>query len=70
MKIKNVKRFLVEALAGFIFWTVALTPYMLFVVKVTFEQYVSWIGMQLILVPPIAPLSVRFIIWLRNKFVK
>ena len=70
MRTKKVKKFLVEALAGFIFWTVALTPYMLFIVKVTFKQYLSWIGMQLILVPPLAPFSAQFINWLRNKLVK
>lgn len=66
----KVEKFLAKALAGFIFWTVVLTPYMLFVVRVTFEQYVSWIGMQFILVPPLAPFSVRFIVWMRNKMIK
>ena len=70
MRTEKIKIFLVEALAGFIFWTVALTPYMLFIVKVTFKQYLGWIGMQLILVPPLASFSVRFIVWLRNKLLK
>jgi hypothetical protein len=31
----------------------ALTPYMLFVVKTSMDQYIAWVGMQAILVPPL-----------------
>lgn len=30
-----------------------LTPYMLFVVKTDWDQYLKWVGMQAILVPPL-----------------
>lgn len=66
----KLKTFLVEALAGFIFWTLALTPCMMLVVKVTFKQYLGWIGMQLILVPPLAPFSVQFMNWFRKKITE
>jgi len=59
-KVKNV---LLQAIAGFIFWTGTLTPYMLFVVGVSAPQYFKWFGMQLIIVPPLAPLSIWFINW-------
>lgn len=53
----NWKKIFVEAIAGFIGWTSLLTPYMVFVVRVTFRQYLSWILMQIILVPFIAPVD-------------
>jgi len=65
MKITKTKiqRILFEAIAGFIFWTAALTPYMIWIVKVDFAQYWKWVSMQLIIVPPLAPLSIRFMGW-------
>jgi len=53
------KKWLLEALCGGLLWTVFLTPYMLFVVQVTIEQYGAWLLMQAILVPPIAILVVN-----------
>lgn len=49
----RMKQFLKDAVVSFVFWTVALTPYMLFVVKTSTEQYMAWVGMQAILVPPL-----------------
>jgi len=57
------KQILLEALGGFIFWTGSLTPYMLFIVKVNAPQYWKWVSMQLIIVPVLAPLSIRFMNW-------
>lgn len=48
-----MKQFLKDAVFSFVYWTVVLTPYMIFVVHTTRSQYVTWIGMQLILVPPL-----------------
>jgi len=55
MKISKafLKQFIKDAVISFIYWTLTLTPYMLFVVKASFEQYVAWVGMQAILVPPL-----------------
>ena len=55
----KLKKIIMESLTGFIIWTILLSPYMIFVVKTTFEQYVSWVGMQAILVPLIAPIVFR-----------
>lgn len=60
------KRMLIEALCGFVFWTLFLTPYMVFVTKMSLEQYISWIGMQLILVPPISIV----VMYLTNKVLE
>ena len=72
MKITKIKiqRILFEAFAGFIFWTAALTPYMIWVVKTTPDQYVKWVLMQLIIIPPLAPLSIRFMGWFVSLFEK
>ena len=50
---KAVKQFVKDALISFVYWTATLSPYMLLVVKTTFEQYLAWVGMQAILVPPL-----------------
>ena len=42
-----------DAFVAFVFWTLTLTPYMIFIVKVNLQQYIAWIGMQAILVPPL-----------------
>jgi len=50
---------LIEALLGFTLWTAFLTPYMLFVMRVDMGQYVAWLVMQAVLVPPIAIVVIR-----------
>lgn len=49
----KIKQFVVDAVAAFVFYTLALTPYMLLVVRTTQEQYVAWLVMQAVLVPPV-----------------
>ena len=66
----DIKRFLLRAVGGFIFWTVCLTPYMVFVVKTSWIQYWKWFGAQLLIVPIIAALSIPFINWFVGKFLK
>ena len=56
----NWKRILVEAFAGFVGWTGFLTPYMILVVRTDTTQYLAWFAMQAILVPPIAPIVIKF----------
>ena len=63
----SARKFLLEALAGFIFWTVILSPYMIFVVKVDVSQYWKWAIMQIILIAPFAPFSIKFIGWFVKK---
>lgn len=53
MKKAFVKQFLKDAVVSFFYWTAVLTPYMIFVVKTTVDQYISWVVMQAILVPPL-----------------
>lgn len=52
----NWKKTLISSVVGAILWTICLTPYVVFVTKMTPEQYISWLGMQFVLVPLIAPL--------------
>lgn len=52
-KIEFLKQFLKDAVISFLYWTLTLTPYMVFVVKTDFQQYMAWVGMQAILVPPL-----------------
>ena len=66
----NLKKILLEAVTGFIFWTLFLTPYMIFIVQTTTEQYISWLGMQGILVPVIAPIVFRMTKWVIDKYEK
>lgn len=52
-KVEFLKQFLKDAVISFLYWTLTLTPYMVFVVKTDFQQYIAWVGMQAILVPPL-----------------
>lgn len=67
MKLKEI---LLEAFLGFILWTLFLTPYMIFIVKTTMVQYISWLGMQAILVPIIAPIVFRITKKAKSRLVK
>lgn len=66
----KVVRFLRDALIAFVFWTVTLSPYMIFVVKTTAQQYWAWVGMQLILVPPLGGLFAIIFRWIDKKIKK
>ncbi len=48
-----IKQFLIDAVLAFVFFTATLSLYMIFIVKVDFNQYLAWVGMQAILVPPL-----------------
>jgi membrane protein DedA with SNARE-associated domain len=60
------KKFIVEAVVGFVLWTAILTPYVLLVTLMTLSQYLSWLLMQAIIVPPVAIVVVR----VTNRFTK
>ncbi len=64
---QTVKRLLVEAIVSFIFWTGALTPYMLFVTCMTLEQYTTWLIMQAVLMPPLSILSLIVLRWAKRR---
>lgn len=61
-----IKKILLEAILGFILWTGILTPYVLFVTQMTVGQYVSWLLMQAVIVPPVAVVVLR----ITNKVTK
>ena len=65
----TIKKYLLQAVVGFVLWTGFLTPYMLLVTRVTFDQYLFWLLMQAILVPLIAPLVFRVTIRCEKKFL-
>lgn len=48
----TLKRVVKDAALSFVYFTAVLTPYMIFVVHVDKNQYIAWLGMQAILVPP------------------
>lgn len=62
----SLQQILIDAVVSFIYWTGTLTPYMVFVVQTSFEQYLSWVVMQALIVPP---LGVGFA-WIARKLTK
>lgn len=56
-----MKRFLIDALVSFIYWTGCLTPYMVCIVGIKWDQYLAWVGMQAILVPPLGALFSKIV---------
>ena len=66
----NIKKLFVEGISGFIGWTILLTPYMILITKLNFEQYLSWILMEIILVPPCSILIIRFTNYMKKRFLK
>ena len=55
----KLKKLLLEAALGFCLWTGILTPYVLLVTQMTVNQYLSWLLMQAVIVPPVAVLVLR-----------
>jgi len=60
---EKILKTLIQSFAGCILWTIFLTPYMLFIIGISIQQYVSWFSMQWVLVPFIAPV----VIYLTSK---
>lgn len=66
----RLKEFLLLSVAAFIFWTLALTPFMLLpqpswlplpiFVGMNWIQYRNWLFIQAIIVPPLGALSAYF----------
>ena len=63
----NIKKFLVEAILGFILWTLFLSPYVLLITLMSLSQYLSWLGMQAVLVPPLSIIVVNVTNKVTNK---
>ena len=53
----NYKRFARDAVISLVFWVATLTPFMVFFVRVNFQQYLSWIVTEIITAPPLGALS-------------
>jgi hypothetical protein len=66
-KIKFIKQFIKDAIVSFIYWTLALSPYMIFVVKTSLDQYIAWVAMQAILVPPLGAVFAILVRKLKSK---
>ncbi len=49
----TLRRPLRDAVLAFVYFTVLLTPYVLWVVHMTWDQYLAWLAMQTVLVPPL-----------------
>jgi len=74
----KVKEFIIYAIAASIWWIVVLTPFMLLpqpkwfplpiFVGMNFNQYLSWLVVEVIIVPPFGALSVYFIRWFGKFF--
>lgn len=64
---KKIKRFLIEGVIGCILWTILLSPYMLFITKMTAIQYMLWIVMEIILIIPLAPIVFRITKYIMSK---
>lgn len=65
----KLKGILIEAIVGFIFWTTSLTPYTLIVMQVTLTQYLQWVLMEAILVPPLAILAFRLTYKVKRRVI-
>ena len=66
----KIKQFAIDAIAAFVFYTLTLTPYMLLVVKTTWEQYAAWLVMQAVLVPPLGAIFAIIARKIKLKSVK
>lgn len=55
----KIKKVFLEAIIGFVLWTGILTPYVIFVTQMTLGQYLSWLLMQAVVVPPVAVVVLR-----------
>lgn len=66
----KIMKFLVQAIMGFILWTLILTPYMFLVTGITFDQYMFWLLMQGIIVPPTSIMVAHFTDKVYSKILK
>ena len=72
----RTKKFVIQAVAATIYWIIVMTPFMLlknpswFPIKIfvgmNSEQYVSWLALEILIIPILGVLSIYFI----RKFEK
>jgi hypothetical protein len=67
---KRVLKILVEAGIGFTLWTGILSPYVLLVTHMSTEQYLSWLFMEALIVPPVAVIVIKVTNYLTQKKLK
>lgn len=70
MKINRTiaKKFIRDAIIACVYWTIALTPYMFLVVQVNMAQYIAWVSMQGLVVPPLGAISAVLFRWVDKKW--
>src|SRR5438445_9121262 len=52
---RTLKKKVIEGLFGWLFWQLALTPYVILVIHMTQSQYTFWTAMNLLIVTPLTP---------------
>lgn len=68
---ETAKKFAVQAICGFTFWTILLTPYIFpLVCKWDFTAYLNWLVMEALLVPPIAIIVANLTNVIESKLLK
>ncbi len=71
IKIRDwVKRFLIDGTICTTFFTLVLTPYVVFITKMNLEQYISWVIMEYTIVMPIVPISILITEKIRKKILE
>jgi len=56
---QKIKEFTLISIIGFAVWTICLTPWMLFVTRMTIDQYLMWLLAAVLLNPPISIIAVK-----------
>ncbi len=64
---KIIQKFLRDAIIAFGYWTGVLTPYMIFIVRLDLAQYLAWLSMQAILIPPLGAISAKMFRWIDSR---
>jgi len=64
---KVIIDYLKESLIGSSIWTLFLSPYAIFIMKLNFIQYVGWLSMQFVLIMPLLPIVVKMTKFLMEK---
>ena len=64
----KIKQLIRDGVISFFYWTIVLTPYMVFAMKVSLAQYMTWIVMQVVLVPVLGAFSAVVFRWFDKKF--
>lgn len=66
----KIMKFLVQAIMGFFLWTLILTPYMVIVIGITFDQYILWLLASVLISPPASIIVAYFTDKVYSKLLK